>query len=70
MYISFAWKYKEIDIDNLPDGFKWIKGDLAVEFTIPSRISDEEAEKIKFEKLKLLSEWADSLPLGATSKYD
>ena len=70
MYISFAWKYKEIDIDNLPDGFKWIKGDLAVEFTIPSRISDEEAEKIKFEKLKLLSEWADSLPSGATPKYD
>lgn len=70
MYISFAWKYKEIDTDNLPEGFKWIKGDLAVEFTIPSRISDEEAEKIKFEKLQLLSDWADSLPAGATPKYD
>lgn len=70
MYISFAWKYNEIDTDNLPDGFKWIKGDLAVEFTIPSRISDEQAEKIKFEKLKLLSEWVDNLPAGATQEYE
>lgn len=70
MYISFAWKYKEINTDNLPDGFKWIKGDLAIEFTIPSNYNEEQARKIKFEKLALLSEWVDSLPTGATQEYD
>ena len=56
--------------DNLPDGFKWIKGDLAIEFTIPSDYNEEQARKIKFEKLALLSEWVDSLPAGATPEYD
>ena len=70
MYISFAWKYDQIDIDNLPDGFKWDKKDYAIVFTLPQKCDEEQAEKIKFEKLKLLSEWVESLPPGATPIYE
>ena len=67
LYISYG---SNMNSDNLPYGFKWIKGDLAVEFTIPSNYNEEQARKIKFEKLSLLSEWVDRLPTGATQEYD
>jgi len=66
MYISFAWKYDQIDTENLPDGFKWLEQKRAILFEPPKNVTLEEAEKIKFEKLKLLSDWVDSLPDGAT----
>ena len=36
----------------------------------PSNYNEEQARKIKFEKLALLSEWVDSLPAGATPEYN
>lgn len=66
IYIAFAWDYKQIDTENLPDGFKWFKSHKSIEFEKPKNVTLEEAEKIKFEKLKLLSDWVDSLPDGAT----
>jgi len=70
IHIAFAWDYEQIDVNNLPDGFRWLKKRKAIVFEYPKNITQEEAEKIKIDKLKLLSDWVDGLPDGATPIYD
>ena len=70
MYISFAWRYEQIDYDNPPEGFKWVKKGHSIVFEKPRHCDEKQAEAIKAEKLKLLSEWVDSLPPEAIAIYE
>lgn len=61
LYITLVDYYdlnKDIDV---PEGFKWEKKDAAICYTNKAK-TEEEFEKNKTEHLKLLTEWANSLP--------
>ena len=60
MYVSFIRKY---DI-NCPDGFKMPSDRMSINYTFKKNElkNKEKYEKIKSEKIKLLLEWAESLP--------
>ena len=59
-YIAFARDYfKSTDI---PEGFQYNTKKKMVAFTYSTRLTKEEMEELKREKLKVLLEWCKSLP--------
>lgn len=59
-YITFANDYfKEID---KPEGFKYDKKRRTISYTYSQRLTEEEMEDLKAEKLTILLEWVKSLP--------
>ena len=59
-YIAFAKDYtNEIDI---PDGFKYNKKRKIISYTYSQKLTEEDMEEIKKEKLRILLEWCKSLP--------
>lgn len=60
-YISFAADC--IDENNVPEGFKYDKKNRIIEYLYSSKLSIEEFEERKREKLTKLLEWCKSLPL-------
>lgn len=59
-YIAFANNY--FDDVNAPDGFKYDKKRKSVSYTYSTRLTEEEMEELKKEKLAILLEWCKSLP--------
>lgn len=58
IYVAFIFPN---DFDTLPDGFKYIKSKNTVAFDISSRLSLDEQQRIKAEKLKEFMKWIDEL---------
>ena len=59
-HIIFAHNYfKEIGI---PEGFKYCKRGKGVAYDYSSRLTNEQLEELKKEKLSVLLEWIKSLP--------
>lgn len=59
-YISFADDYfKEI---GTPEGFKYDKKRRLITYTYSMKLTEEEMEEIKMEKLETLLKWCKSLP--------
>lgn len=65
-YISFARDYFN-DI-SLPDGFKYNKKRKMISYTYSTRLTKENMENIKKEKLEMLLEWCKNLPNCDTEK--
>lgn len=59
-YIAFANNY--FDDVNAPDGFKYDKKRKSVSYTYSTRLTEEEMEELKKEKLAILLEWCKNLP--------
>ena len=60
-YISFG--NVDFDDDTLPVGFKYSKKHHMLSYTYSTRLSNEEVEEIKKEKLKILLDWCKNLPV-------
>lgn len=59
-YISFANNY---NIENsIPNGFKYDKNKRMIYYNYSRKLSEEEMEKLKKEKLSVLLDWCKSLP--------
>lgn len=59
-YIAFPQDYfKKIDI---PEGFKYDKKRRIISFTYSTKLTKENMEELKKEKLAVLLEWCKSLP--------
>lgn len=59
-YISFTNDY--FTEKDMPNGFGYNKKKRAVTCSYPTRITEEEMEELKEEKLAILLEWCKSLP--------
>lgn len=59
-YIAFSDNY--FKDTGTPDGFKYDKKRRIVTYTYSTKLSKEDMERIKEEKLKTLLEWCKSLP--------
>jgi hypothetical protein len=59
-YISFARDY--FDVADIPEGFKYNKKRKMIDYTYSTRLSKEDMENMKKEKLKTLLEWVKGLP--------
>ena len=59
-YIAFAKDYFE-DTDT-PEGFKYNKKKKMITYAYSTRLTKENMEELKKEKLKILLEWCKSLP--------
>lgn len=66
-YIAFAKDYFT-GIENMPDGFKYNKSRKMITYTYSTRLTKENMEEIKKEKLETLLEWCKSLPNRNTEK--
>lgn len=66
-YIAFAKDYFT-GIENIPEGFKYNKNRKMITYTYSTRLTKENMEEIKKEKLETLLEWCKSLPNRNTEK--
>ena len=60
-YIAFVKDYFK-DADNTPEGFEYNRKRKMVTYTYSTRLTKENMENIKMEKLKVLLEWCKNLP--------
>jgi hypothetical protein len=59
-YIAFADNYfKDTEV---PDGFEYNKKRKIVTYTYSMKLTEEEMEELKKEKLEILLKWCESLP--------
>jgi len=65
-YIAFAREY--FDNIEIPEGFKYRKNRKTIHYTYSTRLTKENMEEIKKEKLETLLEWCKSLPNRNTEK--
>jgi hypothetical protein len=63
IYISFANDYKVNENSIIPDGFRLSNKNRTLTYTFKRRISEEEFQTIKEQKLKELLEWSKNLPM-------
>ena len=61
-YIAFANNY--FDHISVPEGFKYDKKRKTISYVYSNKITKEEMEELKKEKLITLLEWCHSLPSG------
>lgn len=59
-YIAFSDNY--FADTGLPEGFEWDKKRRIVTYTYPMKLTEEEMEELKKEKLETLLEWCKNLP--------
>lgn len=65
-YITFARDY--FDVDDIPNGFKYNKKRKMITYTYSTRLTKENMERIKKEKLEILLEWVKGLPNRKSDK--
>ena len=65
-YIAFARDY--FNDTNIPEGFRYIKKRKMVTYTYSTKLTKEDMENLKKEKLEVLLEWCKSLPIRNTEK--
>ena len=65
-YIAFVKDY--FNDTNIPEGFRYNKKRKMVTYTYSTRLTKENMEKLKKEKLETLLEWCKNLPNRNTEK--
>lgn len=69
LYVTFCMDYGFNKNIAIPEGFKYLKKKNGICYDISKKLSKEEAEKLKADKLEVLLEWCKSLPVSTIKMY-